>query len=136
MAVHGRNSGFSITDTGAVARLLNPWLTSVSFPRMADTVEVSNFASSYKEYVVGLKDATISIEGIWATTPDGYLNGILGTSAAFVYYPGTTAATAGKYVKYSGTCFLTSYEVPTGIDAAATFSAEFQVTETVSRTTV
>ena len=136
MAVHGKSAGFSITDTGGTPRLLNCWLTSVSFPKTADTVEVSNFCSSAKEYVAGLRDATISIEGIWATTPDKYLSGILGTSAAFVYYPGTTDATAsGKYAKYTGVAFETSYEVPTAIDAAATFTAEFQVTGTVTRST-
>jgi hypothetical protein len=135
LAVHGKSAGFSITDTGGTPRLLNCWITSVSFPRTNDTVEVSNFCSSAKEYVAGLRDATISIEGIWATTPDKYLSGILGTSAAFIYYPGTTAPVAGKYAKYTGTCFETAYEVPTAIDAAATFSAEFQVSGLVSRST-
>lgn len=135
LAVHGKNAGFSITDSGGTPRLLNCWVKSVSFPRSADTVEVSVFCSSAKEYVIGLKDATISIEGIFGTTPDNYLSGILGTSAAFAYYPGTTAPVAGKYSKYTGVCFLTSYEIPTAVDAAATFTAEFQVTGTVSRTT-
>jgi hypothetical protein len=136
LAVHGKNAGFSITDTGGTPRLLNCWITSVSFPRTNDTVETSVFCSSAKEYIAGLRDATISIEGIWATTPDKYLSGILGTSAAFVYYPGTTAPVAGKYAKYTGNCFETSYEVPTAIDAAATFTAEFQVTGVVTRSTV
>ena len=135
MAVHGKFAGFSITDTGGTPRLLNCWLTKVTLPRSADTVEVSNFCSSDKEYVAGLRDATISIEGIWATTPDKILSGILSTTAAFAYYPGTTAPVAGKYAKYTGVCIETSYEVPTAIDAAATFTAEFQVTGTISRTT-
>jgi len=135
LAVHGKNAGFSITDSGGAARLLNCWVKSVSFPRTADTVEVSVFCSSAKEYVVGLKDATLSVEGIFSTTVDGYLNGILGTSAAFAFYPGTTAPVAGKYAKYTGTCFLTSYEIPTAVDAAATFSAEFQCSGSISRTT-
>lgn len=135
MAVHGKQAGFSITDAGGTPRLLNCWLTKVSLPRTADTVEVSNFCSSDKEYVAGLRDATISIEGIWATTPDKYLYGILGTTATFALYPGTTAPLAGKYAKYTGTCIETSYQVPTAIDAAATFTAEFQVTGTVTRTT-
>ena len=135
-ATHGKQSGFSISDSGGTQRLLNCWVKSVAFPRTADTVEVSVLCSSAKEYVVGLKDATISIEGIFSTTPDGYLKGILGTSATFIFYPGTTAPTVGQYAKYSGTCFLTSYEVPVSIDAAATFSAEFQCSGVISRTTV
>lgn len=134
-AVHGKNSGFSITDSGGTERLLNCWIKSVTFPRTLDTVEVSVFCSSSKEYVAGLRDATISIEGIFSTTPNRYLSGILGTSAAFVYYPGTTAPVNGMYAKYSGTCFLTSYEVPVAIDSAATFTASFQVSGTVSRST-
>jgi GH25 family lysozyme M1 (1,4-beta-N-acetylmuramidase) len=134
-AVHGKNSGFSITDSAGTPRSLNCWVKSVSFPSPVDVVEVSTLCSLAKEYVVGLKDHTISIEGIFSTTPDGYLYGIMGTSAAFVFYPGTTAPTAGKYAKYTGNCFLTSYEVPDSIDAAATFTAEFQIYGDVSRST-
>lgn len=135
MPVAGRRSGFAITSTGGVSTLLNTWVKKVSFPHNADVYDVTVFGTRDKAFIPTLRSATIAIEGIWATTPDKLLSGILGTSQAFIYYPGTTAPTAGIYAKYSGTAICTKYEIPSDVTAAITFSADFQISGLVSRTT-
>ena len=135
-AIHGKRANISITSTGGVATLLGPWLKTIGLPRDLDTVEVSHFGSSYKEYVSGLKGGTISLDGMYSSTPDKMLYGIMGTSQTFVYYPGSTAVVAGKYSKYTGAAILKSYKVNSDIAAAVTFTAELQITGTVTRSTV
>jgi hypothetical protein len=83
---------------------------------------------------VGLRDSTISIEGIYDPTADGYLNLVAGlsTATAFEYFPNGTPVGSTK-PKFSGNCILTSYEVSTPVDGAATFTAEFQVSGAVTR---
>ena len=131
---HGKNSQFTIADSGATVRDISTSLNSVTLPRSIETLETTSFGSSSKSYVVGFADSTISVEGSFDATFDGYLAGLVGheTASAFVYGPeGTTAG----MVKYTGTCFLTSYEVSGGVGDIVSFSAEFQVTGAVTRTT-
>jgi len=63
-----------------------------------------------------------------------YLNGLVGneTASAFVYGP--EGSTAGQ-VKYTGTAFLTSYEVSGGVGDIVGYTAEFQVTGAITRGT-
>ena len=131
--VHGKSAYFSIADSGDVARDISAYLNSVDFPRAADVVEVSCFGSTPKAYLAGLTDATITIEGRWDPTVDGYLDGIVGLdSQAWIYGP---AGSTGGYVKYSGNCICTAYSPPANLTEAVRFTASFQVTGTISRGT-
>ena len=131
---HGKNSQFTIADRGATVRDISTSLNSVTMPRSIETLETTSFGSSSKSYVVGFSDSTISVEGSFDATFDGYLAGLVGfeTASAFVYGPeGTTAS----MIKYTGTCFLTSYEVSGGVGDIVSYSAEFQVTGAITRGT-
>jgi hypothetical protein len=119
-AIHGKNSYLLWNSVN-----LSPFLTDVTFGGSADTAEVSAFGDTNKEYVVGLVDRNISVSGNYdavASGPDATLGAAVGTSATLEYGPGGN--TAGL-VKYSGSDFLTSYEVSGGIGDAVTFTAEF-----------
>ena len=138
---HGKRTGFKITDPGTL-RDISSFVISVDFPRTADTAEVTTFNSTNdtKAYIVGLQDATISIEGKHGTTVDGYLNGLLASSSDPTFYvqigTNSTGGPGNGFVQYTGSCILTSYSGPVAsVDDAVTFSADFQVTGTVTRTT-
>lgn len=130
---HGSKASFSVND-GSSLRDLTSYLTSVTFPQTVDTAEVTALGGTSKAYIVGLRDATISIEGIYDPTVDGYLSTVAGlsTATAFEYYPNGTPVGSTK-PKFSGNCILTSYEVGTPVDGAATFTADFQVSAAVTR---
>jgi hypothetical protein len=131
---HGKASQFTIADSGATVRDISNTLNSITVPRSIETLETTSFGSTSKSYVVGFSDSTISIEGTFDATVDGYLSGLVGydTASAFVYGP--EGSTAG-YVKYTGSAFLTSYEVKGGVGDVVSYSAEFQVTGAVTRAT-
>ena len=98
----------------------------------ADTT-VLNLSS--KTYITGLKDGRFSIEGKYDPTPDGVLFGILGGFLAardFIFDPqGVTTGTP----HYIGACHLVSYKVTTPVADVGTFSASFQVSGDVTRST-
>jgi hypothetical protein len=108
-------------------------LNSVSLSREADTAEVSALGTDDKAYIAGLRDATISIEGMADVTTSGYLDGVLGTVTTFEFYP---AGEGAGQVKYSGSCILTSLETGAELGGAVSVSGEFQVTGGVTRATV
>ncbi|NOZ27961.1 MAG: hypothetical protein GXP39_07915 [Chloroflexi bacterium] len=131
---HGSNAVFKIDDSGGTLTDISSYVTSVSFPESADTAEVTTLGKSSKVYIAGLKDATISIEGVYDPTVDSLLNGILGASSTSSFEYGPAGSSTGS-PKYTGECICTSYEVTTGVDGAATFSAEFQVSDSITRGT-
>lgn len=128
--VHGKNTVFQVDDSGGTLRNISAYVTSVDMPQTADTAETTAFGSTNKSYVAGVKDATVSIEGIWDPTVDGYLYGIVGQTVSIEYGPeGATALDK----KYTCEAICTSYTAPSSIDDAVKFSAEFQVSGAVTR---
>ena len=127
---HGKAAVFKITDSTAVLRDISAYLNNAGLTRNADLAETSTLGSVYKSFVGGLIDGKIPISGLFDQTVDGYLTGILQLSKAFEYYPAGTTTN----VKEAGNAILTSYEITTGLDGAATFSGEFQVDGAILRT--
>jgi hypothetical protein len=130
--VHGKSTFFSVDDTGGTVRDISDTLTSVDFPETIDTAETTAFGATSKSYIVGLRDATISVSGLWDATVDGYFIGTEPATRSFVFGP---AGNTSGNVKYSGECILTSYSVSSPVADVDTYSADFQVTANVTRGT-
>ena len=129
---HGKCAVFKIND-GSTLRDISDVVNSSALSRSAETAEVTALGNNSKAYIPGLKDATISIEGMADVTTSGYLNGVLGVSTAWEFYP---AGTAAGQVKYSGNGILTSLETSAEVGGAVSISGEVQVTGDVTRATV
>ena len=131
--VHGKFTNFTLDDTSGSVRDISNVLTNVDFPETIDTAETTAFGSTAKSYIVGLKDATISVSGIWDATVDGYImGGSEPASRTFVYGP--AGSTAGN-VKYTGECIVTNYSTSNPVGDVVTFSLDLQCTGTITRTT-
>lgn len=131
---HGKDAQIFINDSSNTERELTSYGVSASLSREVDTAEASTFADDDKVYVVGLRDATLSLEGRLDATVDGYLAGLLGgTPRGWKIFP-AGSATGRPY--YSGSAILTSYEPSSELGDVVGFSAEFQISGVVTRGTV
>jgi predicted secreted protein len=130
--VHGKSTNFSLDDTGGTSRDISDTLTSVDFPETIDTAETTAFGATSKSYIVGLRDATISVSGIWDATVDGYIIGTEPATRTFIFGP---AGSTGGNVKYTGECILTNYSVSNPVGDVVTYSIDLQCTGGVTRTT-
>ena len=131
---HGKSAAFKVDNSGGTLTDISVYLNEVTHPRSIETGETTSFGNSAKTYVVGLTDSTISIKGTWDATVDAHLAGVLGQDASLTYEYGPTGTATGA-VKYTGECYMTSFETTSPVADVVTFSAEFQVTGTVTRTT-
>lgn len=117
----------------------------VSFPSTMDTAETSTFGSDVKTYVQGLRGSTISVSGSFEGTTnildgtsangktlDQIFSDLIGAATNPTFAYGPTGSETGK-VKYSGTFLLTSYQITGSIGDLVAFSAEFQVSGTITR---
>lgn len=135
---HGKVTNIQIQDSGGVTRDISTSSRDVQFPREADTAETSAFGTSDKTYVVGLVGSSLTISGMFDATVDGYLNGIRGLdiggsyTGAFIYGPEGSVSTR---IKYTGFALCSQYSVTGSIGDIVGFTANFQITGAVTRTT-
>ena len=130
--VHGKSTDFELDDTGGTSRSLANTLTSVDFPETIDTAATTAFGATSKSYIVGLRDASISVSGLWDATIDGYIIGTEPATRSFIFGP---AGSTSGYVKYTGECILTNYAISNPGGDVVTYSLDLQVTGNVTRGT-
>lgn len=131
---HGKDSVFKLDNASGSLTDISSYVNSVDFPETADVAETTVLGDDNKTYIVGLKDATLSLAGLWDSTIDGILGAVIGQAAtlSFEYSPEGTAS--GK-VKYTGECILTSYAQSSPVGDVVGYSADFQVSAAVTRGT-
>jgi hypothetical protein len=132
--VHGRTTDFRVDNSGGTLTDISAYCDNVDFPQVVETAETTTFGDASKDYIVGLRDATISIGGKWDAVLDAVLAPILGQAASVSFQYGPAGSTVTN-VRYTGECYCTSYQVTGAVGDVVTFSAEFQVTGNVTRGT-
>ena len=130
--VHGKSTNFSLDDTGGTIRDISDTLTSVDFPETISTGTTTAFGATSESYIVGIRDASISLSGLWDSTIDGYIIGTEPATRTFIFGP---AGNTSGYVKYTGECILTNYSVSSPVGDVVTFSLDLQCTGGVTRAT-
>ena len=132
--VHGKDSVFKIDNSGGSLTDISAYVNSVDMPQTVDVAETTVLGKDNKTFIVGLKDATISLAGLWDSTVDGIFGAVLGQSAtlSFEYSPEGTSSGA---VKYTGEAILTSYSKNSPVGDVVSYSADLQVSDAVTRGT-
>ncbi len=128
----GKAAVFSVND-GVSLRNISAFCDNVNYPQVLGNGETTTFGKTFKTYLMTLRDATISVSGKFDPTVDGYLALILALTAATAYEY-SPAGTATGNVKYAGTCIITGYTVTTPVGDVTSFTADFQSSDTVTRT--
>ena len=131
---HGKTAKFFIDNSTGGLTDISTGMNDCSVPQVADTVEVTGFTDTAKNYVMGNKSANGSIAGSFSSAVDTVLSGIVGSTdtKSFEYYPFSTASGS---IEKKGECFVTSYDTKSGVGGAVTYSAAFIVSGGVTSTT-
>lgn len=134
--VHGKNTYFALDNSGGSLTDISAYINDVSLPQSIETAETTAFGASSKTYIVGLKDATISVSGMFDSTLDAHIQAVLGQSATLSFEFATNGDTASATNPvYSGECIVTSYDISPAVGDVVPVSIELQVTGDVSRAT-
>jgi hypothetical protein len=135
--VHGKSAHFSLGSAGSETVLvdISSYANELSLPLSIETAETTTYGKDSKTYVIGLKDSTVSMSGFHDPTIDAHLFGALGNAIplGFLYSP---EGNESGDIKYTGSAFLTSYEVGSPIGDVVSYSAELQVTGDLVRAIV
>lgn len=131
---HGKGANLKIYNASGSIVNLSSGIDEMSINRKLDLADVTTFGDNDKSYLVGLRDATISFSGNFASTHAEVLDGIFGhtTNPGFEFSPdGSTAA--GRHL-LTGTGMLTSLNYGASVGDKVTVSAEFQISGAVTST--
>lgn len=105
----------------------------------ADDIEVTNFTSTARERIGGLKDGTVSFDfhnDYAAAALDSIIFPLVGGTAAVKVRPGGTAAIGSANPEYQFNVLVTEYNpIDSAVGDLATFSVTWPITGAVSRAT-
>jgi hypothetical protein len=128
--VHGKDSVFSLDDSGGTERNLSTFVDNVSGPMGRALAEVSAFGDEGVRNIPGLQNSQFTVSGHWdptATTgPHAVLSGLLAATATstFKFGPGGSGSGAARL---TGECWLTSFNITSAVSNKVSFEAGFQV---------
>ena len=130
-------SRFLIDDIGGTRRDLSPYVTEVrGLPGPRPLNEVTALGDGGARFVPGLEDVTVRLAGMFddtaASGPDAVLGPLRTHTSAVEFEYGPEGTRAGS-VRYSGRCWLLSYEISSRVGRLVEWSASLQVDDTVER---
>ena len=132
-------SEFLLDDTGGTQRDLSGYTTDLrGLPGVRALNEVTALGDSGAKFIPGLEDVTILLGGIFDDTatsgPDAVLVRSRAHTSAVDFECGPEGSGTGD-VKYSGTCWVVTYELRSRVGNRVEWSASLQVEGTVTRGT-
>ena len=123
--VHGKNANITLDDND-----LSAFASKVEFEVEAEAHDTTTFGKAFKNYSGGLKDGTVSVEGIYdgtATTgPRAVIEPMLGTTVECVYAPEGTGT--GRTVR-TFDVVVTKYKESAPVADMITWTCELQMSE-------
>ena len=130
----GKNAYFSLTSATGGTINYSSGLDDASLDRVANALKVTTFGDSDNVYIAGLRDATLSLSGSFASTYEEKLSALLGhsTTPQWVYGPESTSNTRRKL---SGGAILTSFNIGSPVDDKVSMSFDLQCSGAITSTT-
>lgn len=115
-------------------RFLGVDVDSIDVPSDLDTVEVSGFGDTKKNYVVGLADSKVSMKGAFddaatavfpaASGAHTVLSALIGGTGGYGIKVGPKGSASG-YPVFQGSYLLSKYNLSMSIGGAVKYDAEF-----------
>lgn len=131
--VAAKNTVFKLDNAAGTLTDISAFVDSVSgIANTTDMAETTTFGSASKTFQGTLRNGdTISISGKWDATLNTQMVGLLGlaTSSTFEYSP---AGTTVSFPKFTGECFVSTFEISSAVADLVTFSASLQMTGAVT----
>lgn len=133
MAIHGKDAHFTYSSQD-----LSAHLTSIDFSQQNDSHDNTTFGDEGHEFVGGLTNGTITLNGFWddtATTGSAtVLDALVGSDSPVAFEFGPAGNGSGE-VKYSGSALLTSLDYSDPVADLVTFTASLQISGSVTKGT-
>jgi len=131
--IHGKGTAVMLDEFD-----LSAYFNAADVAHSTETAETTAFGQSAKSYIVGLRDGTLSMSGMWAADTDGSdeeLSAILGattTPIVTVQYDSGTIGNRATLAKAHSTSYSISSPVADVVTVTADFNASTDGTANVT----
>lgn len=127
---HGKDTYVSLNGSN-----LSAYTNNTDIPREADTHDVTTYGKGSKVYKGGLKDGTVTLQGVYDTTavtgPSAVIEPLLGTNVQFVFRPEGTGS--GKPQR-AGECVVKGFTESSPVADMVKWTCELQLSDTFATT--
>lgn len=130
---HGKSGFISITSATAGVINYSSGVNSVTFSRSADTADVTHFGQNDKNFIPGLRGATLGISGMFSSTHAKKLDAMLGSTIGGVFIYGPESTQTGRR-KFTGSSVMTALKYDTPVGDKVALSADFLISGAVTST--
>lgn len=128
--IHGKNSALAIWDTAGASQLVQGDVTSFTFSWTRDNPETTTMGKDTKQRIAGIRDAKLSIAGIYSSSAANALDTVLKAHLAAssnalinVYMAGVTTGCA-----FYTACYLPSeLSIQSSVTAAVSITGAFDI---------
>ena len=129
-----RNGFLSITSATAGTVNMSSGIDNVQLSRSVADLVVTTFGDNDVVRIAGLRDASITVSGHFASTYEEKLSALLGhsTTTSWIYGPESTSNTRRKL---SGSAILTDFTIGGSVDGKVDMSGTLACSGTITATT-
>jgi|SRR5581483_7836540 len=132
---HGKSASLELDSTAGSLVNLSSGIDEANLSRSMDPAEVTTFGDNDRNYIGGLRGATLTCSGHFSSTHANVIDGVFANAGAttytFKFCPESTAA--GRHT-LTGECLMTSLEYGAAVDDAVSMSFELLITGAVTST--
>lgn len=120
--IHGKGTSVLLDEFD-----LSSYFNSADVSHSVETAETTSFGATSKSYIVGLRDGTLSLSGMWAADTDGSdeeLSAILGSATTPLVTAMYDSGTIGNRATLAK-AHATSYSISSPVADIVTITADF-----------
>ncbi len=132
---HGKGAVFYFSTIGSTVGAINmsSGVDTTDLERKVDKAETTTYGDNDKTYLAGLRDATISYAGPFASTHAKKFEAMLGNSTGGYIIFGPEGTASGSR-KYKGACIIESYKVGAPVGDRVSLEVGLQMTGAITST--
>lgn len=133
MAIHSKLAVVTLDTSAGTPTDISTYCNSLELPREMEEIDVTTFGATFKDFIPGFAEGTVTMGGPWTRALDNHMSPIFTafqnetiTGVTLVYGP--EGSTSGD-VKYTAELRMLNYSGPKAdIGSALEWDAEFRVT--------
>lgn len=126
---HGTIATLEVDPAGGSSYTnISAYLEDANNTRKTDTAETTTLGNTAKTYIPGLESGTFKLKGFFDPTFHALFNSMRRTVVTFRYRP---AGAGTGLPEFTGSAFLTEYDVDAKVKDVVSVKANFQVTGAV-----
>lgn len=130
---HGKDAVIQFDNAADSLTDFTQYVTEVGITMNGEAIDVTTLGDTWRDFIGGIKGATITMNGIYDPTVDAALFAAVNTAKSIQWDP---QGSGSGLPRFTGEMIITSYNPTSPIGGASTWTASGTVDGTLTRATI